>query len=145
MILIAPRASGCRRRRLGLAVAVFAVSTSLPVLASCWPGPLPPTLPVADIILAPLVLVSLFLIDAGTSATEKARFVERSFRIVRILAALPLLLFLLFLVVGNSIAWSVLLPGLGWRGWALVQVLPAALAWAREDAAAMSDPASGGK
>ena len=37
-----------------------------------------------------------------------------------------------FLLVGDRVAWSILLPGLAWRAWLLVYVLPAWLAaWRR--------------
>ena len=37
------------------------------------------------------------------------------------------MLICVFFVVGDQIGWHILLPGLAWRAWLLVWVLPAAL------------------
>jgi len=49
---------------------------------------------------------------------------------------LPLALLAVFLVVGEQIRWNVLLPGLAWRAWLLLYLLPAGItAWETNRAA----------
>jgi hypothetical protein len=54
--------------------------------------------------------------------------VEAAFRAYRNLANVLLLLLVLFFVVGDAVQWGILLPGLAWRGWLLVLVLPSWIA-----------------
>jgi hypothetical protein len=83
-----------------VAGALLVVSTAFPVAASLLTGPAPRWMGILD------VVVAFALVCAG----------------------LFLALLVVFFLVGDSIKWSILLPGLAWRAWLVGWVLPAALA-----------------
>jgi hypothetical protein len=64
------------------------------------------------------------LIAARKPAPFDHRVVAAAFVSYRALANVFLVLLVLFFLAGESIRWSILLPGLAWRGWLLAMVLP---------------------
>lgn len=63
--------------------------------------------------------------SARHKITDEAKLA--SYHFYRAAANLPLFLLIIFFTLGERIRWFVLLPGLAWRVWLLVYVLPAAL------------------
>ena len=110
-------ASGC----------VFAVSTGFPVVASMLAGPAPRWLGILDVGVAGVLVATGIAIAAKAPSGLSRTAIERSFRVYRGSATLFLVLLAVFLLVGDGIKWSILLPGLAWRAWLAAWVLPAAL------------------
>ena len=105
--------------------ALFILSCGFPVAASVlrvdrlarWVG-------IVDVVVA-VALVVLGLVIVSRKPSEfAASVVGAGFRIYRGLANVFLILLVAFFVVGDDIRWSILLPGLAWRAWLLVLVLP---------------------
>jgi hypothetical protein len=108
---------------------LFAVSTAFPVAAAFIPQERPPVwIGFIDVALAALLVFLALLTDSVARAKIDARIVERSYRLYRTLAVVPLVLLVLFFLAGDSIKWEVLLPGLAWRAWLLLYFLPSWLA-----------------
>jgi hypothetical protein len=108
---------------------LFIVSSSFPVAASVLRlDPAPRWLGVADVVVAFALVVVGMVIVSKKPTNFDAHAVEIAFRAYRILANALLFLFALFLVIGDSIDWNILLPGLAWRAWLLVLVLPSWIA-----------------
>jgi hypothetical protein len=109
--------------------ALFAVSSAFPMVASVLrPDPAPGWMGVLDVVLAfALVVAGAFLVSRKPRDFD-AHIVEAAFRAYRGLANVLLLLLALFFVIGDAIQWSILLPGLAWRAWLLVLVLPSWIA-----------------
>jgi hypothetical protein len=80
------------------------------------------------------VVVAFALVCAGIGIAAKvpagfsARVIEASFSVYRSGSTLFLVLLMVFFLVGDSIKWSILLPGLAWRAWLVAWVFPAGLA-----------------
>lgn len=113
-------------------VALFGVSTALPVVAALLPSSATPAvLGAIDVIVAAAVIVTGFVIEsaARVQVTDGDRRV--AWRVVRILANVPLLLLILFFVRPDIVRWDVLLVGLAWRTWLLLWVLPSVVATLR--------------
>lgn len=124
--------TGRQARRLVIAGGIlFGISLAFPVIASLvdaasfprWVG----FLDVALALVLPLILLAITIFTRGAISTRAA---YASYRIYRISINLLLVLLLLFFLVGDRITWEVLLPGLAWRLWLLLYLLPAVLtAW----------------
>jgi hypothetical protein len=113
---------------LGGAV-LFIVSSAFPMVASVRrPDPTPGWLGVFDVVLAFALVVAGAFIVSRKPRDFDAPIVEAAFRAYRRLANVLLLLLVLFFVVGDAVQWGILLPGLAWRGWLLVLVLPSWIA-----------------
>jgi hypothetical protein len=105
------------------------VSLAFPLVASVVPAAdLPGWLGPLDVVIAAALLVVALAITNAARGRIGSAVRDVCYRTYRVLAALPLVLFVGFLMVGHRLAWDVLLPGLGWRCWLLVYVLPAWLA-----------------
>lgn len=127
---------GRRRKRATCVLgAGFAVSTAMPIVASLVSARPPLWGGILDVALAVAVVAG----GLGLMATAKGPFddgtIRTAYRIYRGLAAVPLVLLAVFFVIGNAIKWDVLLIGLAWRAWLLLEVLPAAVAGWRADSA----------
>ena len=110
-------------------VALFGVSTAFPVVAALLPSSATPGLLGAlDVIVAAAVIVTGFVIESAARdhVTDDDRRI--AWRVVRVLANLPLLLLILFFVRADIVRWDVLLVGLAWRSWLLLWVLPSVVA-----------------
>ena len=112
----------------GLAVSsvgLFAVSSVFPVAASVLQVDRPPTwVGVLDVATA-IALVALGMVIVSRKASQfAAPVIASAFRAYRGLANALLILLAVFFIAGEAIRWSILLPGLAWRGWLLVMVLP---------------------
>ncbi len=119
------------RALIVVGLVLFSVSLAFPVFASLtttesfplWVGLLDGGLAIGLAIL----MIVITTITRGQMSSQAAL---ASFRIYRILAHLLLVLLILFFLFGDRIKWAILLPGLAWRVWLLVYVLPAGLtAW----------------
>ena len=116
-----------RRLVLGTAV-LFAISTMFPIVAAvAHADPSPLWAGIADVALAILTCACGFAIATRAAERFDDRVVRSAFRIYRTGATVLLALICVFFVFGDRIAWHILLPGLAWRAWLLVWVLPAAL------------------
>jgi hypothetical protein len=115
----------------------FGVSTALPVIAAIYPAEqLPAWIGVFDVALAVVVVLAAVLLDTLARGQIDDHAIHVSYRVYRIAAALPLALLVVFFVVGEQIRWNVLLPGLAWRAWLLLYLLPAGIvAWGTNRAA----------
>ena len=112
-----------------VAVILYGVSLLFPLVASVRPaGNAPLWVGVLDVGLALLLLLLHALIVPQVRGRVDTAVELRAYRLYRSLAALPLLLLLLFFLVGDRILWGVLLPGLAWRSWLLLYSLPFVLA-----------------
>ena len=112
-------------RPLGrVGVGVFGVSLAFPLVASVVPAAdLPGWLGPLDVAVAAALLVVALAITSAARGRIGPAVRDVCYRAYRVLAALPLVLFVVFLIVGHRLAWDVPLPGLGWRYWLLVYVL----------------------
>jgi len=104
---------------------LFAVSCGFPVCASLLEAErLPRWVGIADVVVAAaLVSVGVFVMSRKPSGFTAA-IVVTGFRTYRGLANIFLALLVLFFLAGEHIRWEILLPGLAWRAWLLVWVLP---------------------
>jgi hypothetical protein len=113
---------------------LFVISTTFPAVAAVIPAPPPRWIGVVDVAVAfatMLLAVAIVLVTRGVVPIE-ARL--RSYRVYRVVATVPLMLLLLFLIAGDRIHWQVLLPGLAWRTWLFIYAVPAALTvWASRE------------
>ncbi|HEX8240450.1 MAG TPA: hypothetical protein VF574_11990 [Allosphingosinicella sp.] len=110
---------------------IFLLSSALMLAASVSGGLLPMPVRLLDVILVPLVLGSVLLLERATPLEAKRAAASEAYHWLSVLAALPLALFVLFLVAPSVVHWEILLPGLAWRSWLLAQGMPAVLAYCR--------------
>lgn len=117
--------------------ALFIVSSAFPVAASVLRlDPAPRWMGVGDVVLAfALVAVGMAIVSRKPRDFD-GHVVEATFRAYRALANAFLFFLALFLVIGDAIEWGILLPGLAWRAWLLVLVLPSWIALWRTDTSA---------
>jgi Na+/H+ antiporter NhaD/arsenite permease-like protein len=126
--------SGAARLRLGPwaaqgFVVLFCLSTAFPIAASLLPpSGVSTALGALDLVAAAAVLVLGFIIEstARDQVTDEDRRV--AWRVVRILANVPLLLLIAFFVRADIVRWDVLLVGLAWRTWLLLWVVQSVVA-----------------
>jgi hypothetical protein len=109
-------------------VGLLVVSNAFPVAAGILIGPAPRWMGLLDVVVAFALVCAGIGIAAKVPAGFSTRVIEASFRIYRSGSTLFLALLVVFFLVGDSIKWSILLPGLAWRAWLVAWVLPAALA-----------------
>ena len=104
---------------------LFAVSSLFPMAASVIQVyRLPKWVGVVDVVVA-VALVTMGMVIVSRKPTGfAAPVIASAFRIYRGLANSFLILLVLFFVAAETIRWSILLPGLAWRGWLLALVLP---------------------
>ena len=119
-----------RGRALAIAGAVlFVVTLVFPVAASLIPAEsVTPWMGIADVALALVFLLVAFAIDVLARGKVTDEVIHLSYRSYRGLGTIPLILLVIFFLVGEAIRWNVLLPGLAWRAWVLIYARPAALA-----------------
>jgi hypothetical protein len=131
--------TGAARSRLGpqaaqAFVVLFLLSTAFPVAAGLLPlSAVSNALGVLDVVVAGVVLVLGFAIESA--AREQVTDDDRrlAWRVVRVLANVPLLLLIVFFVRSDIVRWDVLLVGLAWRTWLLLWVLPSIVALLKRD------------
>ncbi len=108
---------------------LFAISVAFPVVASMGQQDmLPSWIGFFDVSLALVLVIMAMLIDAVARGKISSHVIQLSYRFYRVAATLPLLLLVVFFLVGDQIKWNVLLPGLAWRAWLLLYILPSGLA-----------------
>jgi hypothetical protein len=120
-----PSGVGSSRGLVVSSAGLFAASSVFPVAASVLQVDRPPRcVGVLDAAIA-IALVALGMVIVSRKASEfAAPVIASAFRAYRGLANALLILLALFFIAGECIRWSILLPGLAWRGWLLVTVLP---------------------
>ena len=105
--------------------ALFTVSCLFPVGASVLqPDQLPRWVGIADVIVAAAVISLGLFVVSRKSAEFAFAVVATAFRSYRGLSNIFLALLVLFFLAGEHVRWNILLPGLAWRAWLLVLVLP---------------------
>jgi hypothetical protein len=121
-----PSSTASSRVLLGASAALFIVSSAFPVVASVLPAErMPRWMGIVDVVLA-AALVTVGLVVFSRKPSEFAGpVVATGFWAYRALSNTFLVLLALFFVAGEYIQWKILLPGLAWRAWFLVLVLPA--------------------
>jgi hypothetical protein len=72
---------------------------------------------------AAVISLGLFVVSRK-SAEFAFAVVATAFRSYRGLSNIFLALLVLFFLAGEHVRWNILLPGLAWRAWLLVLVLP---------------------
>lgn len=111
-----------------LGTVLFVVSLAFPVVASLVSTEsLPSWVGLTDVALAIVFVLAAFWAEAITKGKVGDEVIRRSYGIYRALAVLPLVLLVIFFLVGDGIKWNVLLPGLAWRSWIGLYILPIAL------------------
>ncbi len=109
----------------GLCIALFGASTAFPVAAGILNTDAPPPgLGVADL----MVGLLLFAASASVASRRRDRVTTndraRAFVIFQMIVGIIPALLIVFFVLGDRIAWRVLVIGLAWRGWLLLYTLP---------------------
>jgi len=122
------------RPLLLVSAALFVLSCLFPIAASVSQGDRAPRwMGVADVVIAAVVAVFGMLIMSKKPSEFAPSVVASSFKAYRGLANTLLLSLALFFLVGDGIRWSILVPGLAWRGWLLAMVMPSWLSmWQKE-------------
>ena len=114
---------------------LFAISTAFPITASLLPATGAPTaLGTLDVFVAAVVVTLGFGLEGAGRDRIAADDWTLAWRIIRVLATLPLLLLIVFFVRADVLRWDVLLVGLAWRTWLLVWVLPGVVSVLRRGA-----------
>jgi hypothetical protein len=112
-----------------LGAALWIVSLAFPVVASLVAtANLPRWVGVLDVTLAGAVMLVMGIVTLRSQGRIDAHAQQRSYRVYRGALHLPLLLLIIFFLVGERIKWDILLIGLAWRTWVLLTILPAAFA-----------------
>jgi hypothetical protein len=130
----APSGVQSSRPIIVVSAGLFVVSGLFPTAASLLEADrVPMWLGVCDVVVAAALVVLGMVIVSRKPSEFAAPVVATSFRAYRGLASSFLILLVLFFVAGDNIRWSILLPGLAWRGWLLTIALPSWLsAWQTE-------------
>ena len=130
----APSGVQSSRTIIGVSAGLFVFSSLFPIAASLLEvDRVPRWLGVCDVVVAAILVVVGMVIVSRKPSEFAPPVVATSFRAYRGLASSFLILLVLFFVAADNIRWSILLPGLAWRGWLLTMVLPSWLsAWQTE-------------
>jgi hypothetical protein len=112
---------------------LFGASLTFPVAAALRPPAAPGgLLGATDVALAAGLFVAAVFLERRARAAVGPPERAGAYRLYRGLSYGFLGLLAVFLLAGDRVAWSILLPGLAWRAWLFVYVLPAWLAaWRR--------------
>jgi hypothetical protein len=112
---------------------LFGASLTFPVAAALHPPAAPGgLLGAADVAVVAGLFAAAVVLEARARPAVGPPDRDRAFRLYRGLSFGFLALLAVFLLAGDRVAWNILLPGLAWRAWLLVYVLPAWLAaWRR--------------
>jgi hypothetical protein len=121
---------GSRLLLLGSAT-LFILSCLFPLAASVLQAErLPKWVGVADVVIAAIVVVLGMIVLSRKPRGFAPPIIARSFTAYQGIAHIVLLLLAVFFLMGDHLRWGVLVPGLAWRGWLFMMVLPAWLsAW----------------
>ena len=119
---------GSARTLVLAAGGTFVVSTAFPVVASLLRSPAPGWLGIADVLVAAFLVGQGLLITAKVPGRTDHAVLDPSLRVLRGGANLFLVLIVVFFLAAEHVKWDILLPGLAWRAWLFVWVLPAAIA-----------------
>lgn len=110
---------------------LFVLSTAFPIAASLLPEDgTPRWLGLADVAVAFGLMAAGLAVVARQPGPFNAAVLSGSLRILRLAASVFLVLLIVFFVTPDAVRWHVLLPGLAWRAWLFVLVLPSWLALA---------------
>ena len=114
-------------RFLAIATAVvFCVSTIFPVVASLVrdAGSLPRIVGVMDGVIAFILVGMAMTLWSRTRGKVTKDAEAAAYRGYRVLMHVIIVLLVLFFLVGDRIAWTIGLVGIGWRSWLLLYTLP---------------------
>ncbi len=112
-----------------LGTALFAVSLAFPLLASLLPDNARPSwIGVLDVTLVLILAGVMIGIETAARGQVDTQAQQTSYRGYRIVLHLPIVLLILFFIAGEQIQWGILLPGLAWRTWLGLYILPAGVA-----------------
>jgi hypothetical protein len=101
---------------------------AFPLVASIFSSEaFPKWLGYLDVVIAFALVIMTILIDVIARGKIESHVIQASYRLYRLLVGLPLALLIVFFIFGDHIDWSILLPGLAWRSWLLLYILPAGL------------------
>jgi predicted ABC-type exoprotein transport system permease subunit len=103
-------------------IALFAASTAFPIWAALTPTNAPIAAGMVDVLLAVALFALLVMLHRRCERPDVAARAQ-SFEACKYIAVVPLFLLIPFLL-GVRLKWEILLPGLAWRCWYLVTVLP---------------------
>jgi hypothetical protein len=112
---------------------LFAVSLAFPVIASLGSGGFyGPWFGIADVAIA-VVLIGFTLVSGVFATRPTANSALTSLFVLRTGSNIALVLLVVFLLFHEIVRWNILLPGLAWRMWLFVQVLPGLVARSADD------------
>lgn len=113
---------------------LFVVSSLFPLAASVLDvNPLPSWVGVADVVIAGALIALGIVLMSKTPREVSGPVLANCVRAYRGLASAFLILLVLFFVAADQVRWNILLPGMAWRAWLLVMVLPSWItAWRSE-------------
>ena len=110
-------------------VALFAISTAFPIVASLVEADaLPRLVGVLDVVVAALTIVVGLLLETRARDIVTAGHRATAWRILRLASSAILGLLVVFFVAPDAVAWPVLVLGLAWRTWLIVWILPSVVA-----------------
>jgi hypothetical protein len=107
-------------------IVMFVLSSAFPLIASFMHvDNRPRWLGVADVVVAAMLAMASFATAARTQALVSDVDRAAAFRALsRLASAIPVLLAAYLFVFGETLDWTVLVVGLGWRAWLLLVILP---------------------
>ncbi len=110
---------------------LFVISCIFPLVASLSEAKsIPVWVGFLDVGTAFVLVLLMIVIEALAKGSSTDQVRRTSYRAWRVVINLPLVLLVIFFAAGDHIRWQVLLPGLAWRAWVSLYVLPAWLvAW----------------
>jgi len=130
---------GLNGRRLAVATGIlFFVSLAFPVVAGLRSGssPFPRVWGILDVVIAFILVILAIIIAARFEPAVNDEIRQAAYRTYRITINAVLVILVVFLLAGDRLVWSVLLPGLAWRAWLLFYAFPPWLAALRSNASA---------
>ncbi len=111
-----------------VSLVLFVISTAFPVVAGLVRAEdLPSWLGLVDVSLALVFVIAVFALDGMNKQKVSEQVIQVSYRIYRAMGTLPLILLVIFFLAGSAIRWEILLPGLAWRTWIFIYMLPIGL------------------
>jgi hypothetical protein len=130
-----------RRGLVILSAVLFRISLAFPIIASITSvESLPAWVGYLDVAVAFTLVMLMIAIRAMAKNKIADQAVRASYRIYRLIANVPIVLLGVFFLFGDRIAWQILLPGLAWRAWLLIYILPAGLTvWATSKVTRVQD------
>jgi hypothetical protein len=89
---------------------------------------------ILDVVIAFILVALAIVIAARFESAVNDEIRQAAYRAYRVTINAVLVILVVFLLAGDRLVWSVLLPGLAWRAWLLFYAFPPWLAALRSDA-----------